>query len=247
MMIIMRDKIILLIIISAMVCFAGPHRDNNRGISQYNEQKYQEALTSFREAETSEPEQPQLTHNVGLTLYRLNEFEESLQELEKSYEKSEDNQRKADIQYDMGNAAFMNDSLTNAILHYRKSLEIDPENKDAKYNLELARAILKEFSEKQQQQNQSGQQQQQEQQQNQNKDQQEQQQQQKQEQQAQQQEQEEKDEQEQEEQQQRQNPEDMTEEEAEQLLDALEDDEQDLQEEKIKQKGGRSRQSKYNW
>ncbi len=211
----MRYLIIILFFITPAL--AGTYGDNARGIEAYEEGDYQEALTNFRSALMTEPEHPLIRHNVALSFYKMGEYEKALQELEKAYGSAEEPIEKADIQYDMGNVYFQTDSLTRAILHYQKALELNPDDQDAKYNLELARALLKEFSEKQQQQQQQQNQEQQEQQQ-------------------QQQEQEQQEEQQQE-QEQQPSPEEMSQEEAERLLDALEEDEEDLQQEKIRRQG----------
>jgi tetratricopeptide (TPR) repeat protein len=57
----------------------------------------------------------------------------------------------AKAHFNIGNTFFMEDKLTESIESYKKALEISPDDFDAKYNLELARAKLKEQSEKQQQ------------------------------------------------------------------------------------------------
>jgi hypothetical protein len=66
--------------------------------------------------------------------------------------------------YNIGNSFFKQDKLQESIEAYKKALDINPNDRDAKYNLELARAKLKESSEKQQQQPQQNSQQQQQQQ-----------------------------------------------------------------------------------
>jgi len=43
-----------------------------------------------------------------------------------------------DLHFNLGNAYFKNNQIANAILHYEKSLKINPGNKDAAYNLKLA-------------------------------------------------------------------------------------------------------------
>jgi len=233
----MRSLIIISIVLTTSL-FAAYYGENNKGVKSFIDGEYQEALDNFRNAQLSKPESPTIRHNAALSIYRMGDFEKTIAELEKAYEFAEEDIEKADIQYDMGNTWFMQDSLVRSIAHYQKALEFDPTNEDAKYNLELARAIIKEFSDKQQQQQQN-QQQQDQQQQEQQDDQQDQQEQQEQDQQQEQQQQEEQDQQEQEEQQQEKpvNPEEMTEEEAERLLDAMQQNEEDLQKEKIKREG----------
>ncbi|MGC9315491.1 MAG: hypothetical protein ACP5G4_07680 [bacterium] len=244
----MKQTIIIFLI--ALPLFASYYGDNAKGIKTYEEGDYQKALDNFRSAQLSKPDSPAIRHNAALSTYRMGDYEKTIEELEKAYELADDDIEKADIQYDMGNTWFMQDSLQRSVLHYQKALEFNPDDEDAKYNLELARALIKEFSEKeqqeqQQQQNQQQQEQeQQEQDQQEQEDQQDQQDQQDQEQQQDQQEQEKEQEQQEQQQQQRENPEDMTEEEAQRLLDALQQNEDDLQKEKMQRQGGRGQHAK---
>ncbi len=238
----MKYTIILLLI--ALPLIASYYGDNAKGIKTYEEGDYQKALDNFRSAQLSKPDSPAIRHNAALSIYRMGDYEKTIEELEKAYELATDDIEKADIQYDMGNAYFMQDSLQRSVMHYQKALEFNPKDEDAKYNLELARALIKEFSEKEQQEQQQQNQQQQDQQQQQEQEQQDQQDQQEQQDQEQQQDQQEQEQQQEQQQQQRENPEDMTEEEAQRLLDALQQNEDDLQKEKMQRQGGGGQHAK---
>jgi hypothetical protein len=137
--------------------------------------------------------------------------------------------------YNIGNAYFKQDKLQESIQSYIKALDINPDDRDAKYNLELARAKLKEMADKQQQQpQQSGQQQQGQQQQEEGQDDQgqegkEQQQSQAEQQQGKQQTGDEKGEEEEQGEAYEESKDQMTKEDAERILDALQNDEQDAQ------------------
>jgi len=54
--------------------------------------------------------------------------------------------------YNIGNCYFQQNKLKESIEAYKKALELKPDDYQAKYNLELARAKLKEMADKQQQQ-----------------------------------------------------------------------------------------------
>ncbi len=248
----MRLSSFSILLLATAVCFAGSYGDVSKGVKAYESGDYQEALEKFKKANLIEPESPVIRHNVGRSLYKLKDFERVQEELEKAFTSAEDPKEKAKIQYDLGNAFFQADSLPRAIIHYQKSLELDPANEDAKYNLELARAILKEFADKEQQQCQQDQQQQSQQEQSQQ-DQQKSEQEQQEGQDRQEQNQEEQDQQDSEEEQESEGqqpqpqPGEMSEEEAERMLDAMKDSEEDLQQEKMRRQGGDGRRSQKPW
>ena len=52
------------------------------------------------------------------------------------------------LYYNLGNAYFKSNKLARAILNYERALQLDPADKDARYNLELARTYMVDRIEK---------------------------------------------------------------------------------------------------
>lgn len=224
-------KRILFIMVLGLARAAGVSADDfstyvGRGNAAYQEGEYSQALDWYHQAEVERPETPGLDFNIGTTLYQEGKYEEALEKLQKSLN-TEDITHEALAQYNIGNGRFRTGDYQAAIQAYQKSLELNPDDLDAKYNLELARIRLKEQMQKQQQDPQQQQQQQQEQQQQQ-------QEQPEQENQEQQQPEQPQDEQQQDQQQPQPQPQEveedeMSKEDAERILNALKDDEKDVQ------------------
>ncbi|MCK5032980.1 MAG: tetratricopeptide repeat protein, partial [Calditrichia bacterium] len=140
----------------------------------------------------------------------------------------------------IGNTYFKQDKLQESIESYITSLNLKPDDNDAKYNLELARAKLKELADKQQQQPQQNQQQQQgEQQKESGKDEESEKENQQQQEQQQGEQQNEEQQEEQQGQQLEEDKDQMSKEDAERILEALKNDEQDNQKLRKPKKGGR--------
>jgi Ca-activated chloride channel homolog len=196
-----------------------------KGNSAFKENDYKTALDFYHQAEVEKPETPELDFNIGTALHKEGNYEEAIEKFQKSM--ATDNvQHEAGALYNIGNTQFRMEDYQAAIQSYQKSLELAPDDIDTKYNLELARIRLKEQMQQQKQDPQQQQQQEQQQQQQPQDDQQE-------EQQDQQQQQDEKDKQDDKEQKQEQpqqvNENDMSKEDAERILNALRDDEKDVQ------------------
>ena len=216
----------LVLVGSSVFAQGGGHKQVQEGNQLYSEEKYDEANNKYRDALIENPESPIINFNIGDVQYKKRNFEEAL----KSYEaatSSDDILTQSQGYYNIGNTLYKLGKLPESILAYKKALELNPNDEDAKYNLEYVRAKLKDNSEKQPQENQQQQKQdQQNQEQNQDQNNQEQQEGQ------QQQDSSEADQQNQEEQQQQ--PGEATEEkeiskeDAERILDALKNQEQDL-------------------
>lgn len=193
------------------------------------------ALEFYHSAETDLPESPELEYNIAGALHQDGGYEEAVEKYQKALNSTDIN-LEAQAHYNLGNTLFRMQDYQNAIQSYQKSLGINPDDMDAKYNLELARRMLKEQMEKQEkdtedQQEKQEQEEEQEQEEQQDKqDQGEDEQQQDQQQQDQ-----ESKEDEQQKQPQPQDEQQMSKEDAERILNAMRDDESDIQK-KIKRR-----------
>ncbi|MEW5795482.1 MAG: tetratricopeptide repeat protein [Candidatus Zixiibacteriota bacterium] len=191
------------------------------GNMAFRAQKFNEALERYQMAETERPESPELDYNIAGVLYQQGKYEETVGRYNGALN-SQDASIHPKTNYNLGNTYYRMGDYPNAITHYQKALEADPTDLDAKFNLELARKMLKEQLKPEQQENQQQQQKQQQDQQQQR-------------QQQNQQEQEQQDQQQQQQQEQQQQPQQteqqkpISKEDAERILNALRDDEQDQQ------------------
>ncbi|MDX9858671.1 MAG: tetratricopeptide repeat protein [candidate division Zixibacteria bacterium] len=187
-----------------------------KGNEAFVNKDYRTALEQYSIAETELPESPELDYNIGNVQYQQGDYQAALERYDKAI-KTDDVLQQARAHYNSGNAHFKAQDYPKAIESYKKALEVAPDDMDAKFNLELARRLLKEQTQPEQQQ--------------QNEQQQQQQQQEKQQQQQPQPQQDQQDKQQDEQQQQPEQAQDkpMSKEDAERILNALEDDEQDVQ------------------
>lgn len=229
----------ILVIVSNQMGFSQPGRKKIvEGNKLFQQEQYDAALNKYRDAQVNNPESPLLKFNIGDAEYKKNKYEEAIKNFEQSLN-TDDVIEQSKAYYNMGNSLYRLGKLPESIMAYKKALELNPDDKDAKYNLEFVRKQLKDKSDKNQQnQNQQQQQQKQQNQQQQQNDQDKQQNQQEQQQQQQQQQQEEQqslesdEEREQQEQQQQQQPveptEEMSKEDAERILQALQEDQEKM-------------------
>ena len=201
---------------------------NDAGNKAFEKGNFQEALDLYRQAETERPETPELYYNEANALVETGKYEEAVQKFTKALN-TDDITLQARAYYNGGNGFFKKEDFRQAIEWYQKSLELNPNDMDAKYNLELARNRLREQMDRQPQ---DKQQQQQQQQQDQQKEEQKQEEQKPEEQkQDQPQQQQDQQQQPQMDKQQQPDPNEMTEEDALRILRALDDAEKDNQKE----------------
>jgi Ca-activated chloride channel family protein len=136
--------------------YAGPL---SRGVKKYQAEKYPEALQSFTEGQVDDPENPMIHYNLGNNYYRLKRFDEAGKEFEQALKNSDKKIApekrqyfEQDTHYNLGNSYFGQKKYQPAIEHYESALKINPQDQDAKFNLELAKKLLEEQKQQQKEQ-----------------------------------------------------------------------------------------------
>jgi len=221
------------------------HAFLKEGNLKFEEEKHEEALNAYMRAWRQDSTHAVPYFNAGDALYRMERYDEGALQFFKST-KSPAESVAAMGYYNLGNTLFRKGDMQSAAEAYRRSLLMNPDDADAKHNLELVMKLMEE-QQQQQQDQQDRQQQQQQEQDRQQQDQQQDQQEQQQDQQQEQRQQQEDREQEQQEQQGRRDERQITEDELERILSAIEASDQETQEEIARQASRTRRVSGKDW
>lgn len=184
-----------------------------RGVALLEQERFAEAEAEFRSALQLKPSSFEAAYNLGTALFRQEKYDEALQQLQATTPfANDDKQRLASLFHNLGNSYLFGQNIDQSIEAYKQALRHNPLDDETRYNL-IAAMKLKDEQEEQEEEQQ---------------DQQEQEQQEQQEQEQEQQEQEQEQEQQDQQQQQQQESEGISRENAERLLQALEEDEKEL-------------------
>jgi len=108
----------------------------------YKQEKYGESLSAFSDAQMEDPGNHLLQYNLGNTHYRMNDFESAYNSF-LGTATTQDLVLREKAFYNLGNTAYRQGKLDEAIEWYQRALELDPDDEDAKFNLEFAREELK--------------------------------------------------------------------------------------------------------
>ena len=191
------------------------------GNKLYNDSLFVKAEVDYRKALEINPKSADAMFNLGNSLLMQQKAKEAMEQFEAAARLEKDKEKLAHIYHNMGVILQLSKQLPQCIEAYKESLRNNPKDDETRYNLVLAQKQLKDQQQQQQNQDQQKDQKQDQKQdeKEQNKDQQEQQQQQ----------------QNQNQQQQQQNKDEMSKENAEQLLRAAMQDEKDVQDKVKKQ------------
>lgn len=158
----------LLVIALGVVVFAGGagavtlkdemHSNVSRGNRYYEAGDHEMALERYREAQGLDSTFAVPHFNAGDALYRMENYRDGALEFLRSSASDADSV-KAMSYYNLGNTMFKAGDLQSAVEAYKRSLLLDPEDLDAKHNLELA-LKMRDQQEQQQQDQEGGQQEQ---------------------------------------------------------------------------------------
>jgi Ca-activated chloride channel family protein len=119
-------------------------------LEQYREGNFEEALRIYRDALVQRPGSPSLHLNVGDALYELGDYAAAVDEFERAAG-APDEGLAAQGYYNLGNSHFQQQDFSAAAEAYREALQRTPQDQDTKANLELALQMLQSPPPQQQQ------------------------------------------------------------------------------------------------
>ncbi len=116
---------------------------NKEGNRLFGQGKYEEAQKSYLEAQAEAPDRPELLYNLGNTLIKQKRYEQALQALRQAVSRG-DKGLQTSAWFNMGNALFEAGHFGDSAQSYIQSLRLNPADRDAKHNLELAMKKMEE-------------------------------------------------------------------------------------------------------
>lgn len=141
-------------------CGASAASYNNQGNRDFAREQYDEALNNYTAAKQEDPTLAEPYYNAGNALYHQGNLESATEELQQSL-RAEAEALVQNSFYNLGNTYFQGQQWQEAIDAYVQALLISPDDQQAKINLELALQNRDQQQQQQQQQGQNSQQQQQ--------------------------------------------------------------------------------------
>jgi Ca-activated chloride channel homolog len=124
-------------------------REGNR---EFSKDKFSESEISYRKAIDKNKESADAVFNTGDALYKQKKYEDAGKQFIENHNMNEDKKKKSTSMFNLGNSLLMANKVQESIEAYKGSLKLDPDNLQSKYNLAFAQDLLKEQQQKQQQQ-----------------------------------------------------------------------------------------------
>ncbi|OUP09052.1 aerotolerance regulator BatC [Mediterranea sp. An20] len=161
----MHKKYLCLLVVaifSATVFAQKAERDHIRkGNRYFKDSVYVDAEVNYRKALEVNPKSTIAMFNLGNTLLWQNKLQEAMDQYVSAAHIEKDKGRKAQIFHNIGIIFHSQKEYAKAIEAYKESLRNNPKDDETRYNLALAQKMLKDQQQNQQNQNQQNQDQQQ--------------------------------------------------------------------------------------
>lgn len=113
------------------------------GVDLFEQEKYAEALETFLEAQIDNPESPVLKFDIAACQYKLQKYDEAATGYLDVVTTAQDAGLEAQALYNLGNTMYRQGKLEEAVEYYKKTLELNAEDEDARKNLEFVREEIK--------------------------------------------------------------------------------------------------------
>ncbi len=145
-----------------MLVFSFSFSNNEtKGNKLYQEGKYEDAVKEYTEGLTKKADYT-LFYNRGASFFKLGQYDKALSDFENSATYSNSDTGHIRAIYNAGNSSFMKaetdkvknpaaalQSYEKAVKHFERVLQLDKNNQDAAYNLELGRIRIDELKKQQ--------------------------------------------------------------------------------------------------
>jgi tetratricopeptide (TPR) repeat protein len=125
-----------------------------QGNRQYEKEKFSDSEILYRKAIDKNKGSADAIFNTGDALYRQKKYEDAGRQFSENHKMNEDKDKKSASLYNLGNSLLMANKLKESIEAYKSALRVKPDDKEAKYNLAYAQDLLRKQEEQKQQQQQ---------------------------------------------------------------------------------------------
>ena len=119
-----------------------------KGNEAYEKKEYDNAITQYQQATVKSPDDPTAQYNLGNALYKNKKTDESVQAYDEAVSKASSKEDKSKSFYNKGVVLQNNKKLPECIEAYKNALKLNPQDEDARQNLQKALQQQKEQQKK---------------------------------------------------------------------------------------------------
>jgi Ca-activated chloride channel family protein len=143
-----KTSMVMIFILLTMSGATAEAAGMQEGYDAYQEKKYEEALDHFIKAQIKAPDSPEVSYNIGNTLYRMGDFDSARHNFEKAL-KSKEKDLRHKAHYNLGNALFRQGKLEEALENYTEASKIKPDDRHTRENIEFVKKVMEQLKQQQ--------------------------------------------------------------------------------------------------
>ena len=125
------------LLLSVLACGRAGPQANNEGNEAFADQDYDAALQAYGRAESEAPDVAEPHYNSGNANYRQDDFDQAREDYERALLNADEGLIQSGM-FNMGDAFFSAREFDKAAEAFKEVLRLNPDDLDAKHNLELA-------------------------------------------------------------------------------------------------------------
>ncbi|HRD57003.1 MAG TPA: VWA domain-containing protein [Ferruginibacter sp.] len=146
----LKPAISILLTVLSIPCWAQSDKQEiKKGNEAYAKKEYKTAATTYNKVAQKNPENATAQYNLGNALYKDNKKTEAIAAYDKSISKLNKPVEKSNAYYNKAVVLHNENKLPECITAYKEALKLDPNNEDARQNLQKALKKQKEQQQKQ--------------------------------------------------------------------------------------------------
>lgn len=116
---------------------------NNNGVEKYKDKKFADAEVNFKKGLDKAPANFITNFNLGDAYYQQKRYDEALKSYQTALNQTQTKTEKAKVYHNIGNSLLKSNQFKESIDAYKKSLRLNPDDEETKYNLSYALSMLK--------------------------------------------------------------------------------------------------------
>ncbi len=137
----MRNKILIPVFVFSFATISLLADDD--GLNNYKNKNFEEAKSYYEQILFAKESDAAASLGLGASQYQLGDIPNAAKSFEEAL-KSKDTNIQDRAYYNLGNSLYSQQKMEESIAYFRKALELDPNDDDAKFNYELAKYIAQQ-------------------------------------------------------------------------------------------------------
>jgi Ca-activated chloride channel family protein len=153
--------LLALMLVPRLVAADAAYQAVTQGNTLYRQEQYREATQQYAKAAEQRPEAAEIYFNLGNAAYKQQDYAKALEHYSRALQTT-DPVLESQTKYNLGNISYQQalqalanppqaaEHLQTAMTYYRDSLDVAPQQRETRYNLELAHRLLQQLQQQDQ-------------------------------------------------------------------------------------------------